>query len=196
MTRPSIAIRSAASHEMPATIATIVAAFLTDPPARFAWSSAHEYLRAMPLATGKFVGCCFEHGSAYVSADLCGAALWLPPGVGPDGEAVEKVFRDTAKREHLDDLLATFEKMAQSHPGEEHWYLAQIGVDPNAQGRGVGAALMAHAVARCDQERALAYLEASKQDNVAFYQRYGFEVTGRIQVGAAPAVVPMVRRPR
>lgn len=64
--------------------------------------------------------------TAYVSADLCGAALWLPPGVQPDGEAVERVFRDTAEREHLDDLLATFEKMDKSHPRETHWYLPQI----------------------------------------------------------------------
>ena len=83
------------------------------------------------------------------------------------------MFRDTAKREHLDDLLATFEKMDQSHPREAHWYLPQIGVEPNAQGRGVGAELMRHALARCDRERALAYLEASKPQNIPFYRRYG-----------------------
>jgi ribosomal protein S18 acetylase RimI-like enzyme len=107
-----------------------------------------------------------------------------------------KTFRETAQREHLDDLLATFEKMESSHPREPHWYLPQIGVDPTAQGRGLGAALMRHALARCDQERALAYLEASKPANVPFYQRHGFEVTGEIRVGAAPVIMPMARRPR
>jgi len=134
MIRPSIEIRSATSDEIPQVVAAIVAAFLTDPPARFAWSSPHDYLLAMPLATREFSGCCFEHGTAYVTADFCGAALWLPPGVQPNGKALERVFRDTAKREHLDDLLATFEKMDQSHPREAHWYLPQIGVEPNAQG--------------------------------------------------------------
>lgn len=196
MTRPSPVIRSATADEMPRTVATIVAAFVADPPARFAWPSAHEYLEAMPVATRKFVGSCFEHGTAYVAADFSGAALWLPPGVEPDGETLEKVFRETARREHLDDLLATFEKMGQSHPREPHWYLPQIGVDPNAQGRGVGDALMRHALARCDREQTLAYLEASKPDNVPFYQRHGFEVMGEIQVGAAPPVMPMVRKPR
>jgi GNAT superfamily N-acetyltransferase len=196
MTHPSIEIRSATSGEMPRAIAAIVAAFLTDPPARFAWPSPHAYLEAMPLATREFAGSSFEHGTAYVSADFCGAALWLPPGVQPDGEALEKVFRDTAEREHLDDLLATFEKMDQSHPREAHWYLPQIGVEPNAQGKGHGTELMRHALARCDQEGALAYLEASKAQNVPFYQRHGFEVMGEIQVGAAPPVTPMLRRPR
>lgn len=196
MTRPSIEIRSAASDEMPQAVAAIVAAFLTDPPARFAWPSPHDYLSAMPVATRAFAGSCIKHGTAYVSSDFRGAALWLPPGVEPDGEALEKVFRDTAKREHLADLLATFEKMETSHPQEPHWYLPQIGVDPTAQGQGLGAALMRHALARCDQERALAYLEASKPENIPFYERHDFEVIGQVQVGAGPLITPMLREPR
>ena len=196
MVHPSIEIRSATSDEIPRAIAAIVAAFLTDPPARFAWPSPHDYLVAMPVATGEFAGSSFQHGTAYVSADFCGAALWLPPGVEPNGRALEKVFRDTARPEHMDDLLGTFEKMEQSHPREAHWYLPQIGVEPNAQGKGIGAALMRHALARCDQERALAYLEASKPQNIPFYQRHGFEVIGEIQVGSAPLVTPMLRKPR
>jgi len=189
-------IRSATSDEVPRAVSAIVAAFISDPPARFAWPSPHDYLLAMPVATREFAGRSFEHGTAYVSDDLCGVALWLPPGVQPNGEALERVFRDTAKREHLDDLLATFEKMDQSHPREAHWYLPQIGVEPYAQGQGLGAELMRHALARCDQERALAYLEASKPENIPFYLRQGFEVIGEIQVGAAPLVTPMLRRPR
>lgn len=195
MTRPSVEIRSATPDEVTRAIAAIVAAFITDPPARFAWPSPYDYLLAMPLATREFAGSCFEHGTAYVSADLCSAALWLPPGVEPNGEILETMFRDTAKREHLDDLLATFEKMERSHPREAHWYLPQIGVDPNVQSKGIGSALMRHALARCDDEQALAYLEASKPENVPFYQRHGFEVIGEIQVGAAPLVTPMLRRP-
>jgi ribosomal protein S18 acetylase RimI-like enzyme len=195
MIQPPIEIRSAASDEIPRAVAAIVAAFITDPPARFAWPSPRDYLVAMPVATGEFAGSSFKHGTAYVSADFCGAALWLPPGVEPDGQALEKVFRDTAKPEHMDDLLATFEKMEKSHPREAHWYLPQIGVDPNAQGKGIGAALMRHALDRCDQERSLAYLEASKPQNIPFYQRHGFEVIGEIQVGSGPLITPMLRKP-
>ena len=114
----------------------------------------------------------------------------------PNSEALEKVFRDTAKPGHLDDLLATFEKMEQSHPQESHWYLPIIGVEPNSQGKGLGAALMHHAVARCDKERSVAYLESSNPRNIALYLRHGFEVIGEIRIGAAPLVTPMLRRPR
>ena len=196
MIGPSFETRSATREEMPQTVACIVAAFITDPLARFAWPSPYDYLRAFPLVTREFAGGSFEHGSAYVSADFCGAALWLPPGVHANAEALERVFRDTAKPEHLDDVLATFEKMGESHPDEPHWYLPMIGVEPNAQNRGVGRALMSHAVSRCDKEGLLAYLEAASPRSIPLYERHGFEVMGKIQIGEAPLITPMLRRPR
>jgi len=196
MAGPSIEIRSATLDEVPQAVASIVAAFLTDPVARFAWPSPHDYLRAKPLATREFGGGSFEHGTAFVSADFCGAALWLPSGVHPNDEALRKVFRDTAKPEHLDDLLATFEKMEQWHPDEPHWYLPLIGVDPNAQGNGLGGALMRCAVARCDQAGALAYLESSNPLNISLYERHGFEVMGEIRGADGPPIFPMYRPAR
>ena len=196
MIRPSTQIRSATPDEMPRAVAAIVAAFLTDPIARFAWPSAHDYLRNMPPGTREFVRGSFGHGTAYVSADFCGAAFWFPPGEHPNGEALERAFRDTAEPGHLHDLLATFEQMEQWHPKEPHWYLPMVGVEPNAQGKGLGAELMRHAVARCDQEAGLAYLESSNPRNISLYLRHGFEVMGEIRVGAGPLVTPMLRRPR
>jgi ribosomal protein S18 acetylase RimI-like enzyme len=196
MIQASTEIRSATSDEMSQAVATIVAAFVADPPARFAWPSAHDYLEMMPVATRAFAGSCIKHGTAYVTEDIRGVALWLPPGAEADSAALERVFRDSVKREHLNDLLATFEKMEKSHPREAHWYLPQIGVDPSAQAQGLGARLMRHALARCDEEQAMAYLEASKPQNIPFYQGHGFEVLGEIQVGAGPVVTPMLRKPR
>jgi GNAT superfamily N-acetyltransferase len=196
MAGPPIGIRSATRDELPQTVGCIVAAFITDPIARFAWPSPHEHLEAMPLCTRAFAGGSFEHETAHVTPDFCGAALWLPPGTHPDGEALDEVFRETAKREHLDDLLATFDKMGEWHPEEPHWYLPLIGVEPNAQGTGLGGALLRHAVAVCDREEATAYLESSNPRNISLYERHGFEVMGEIQIGAGPLVTPMLRRPR
>jgi GNAT superfamily N-acetyltransferase len=196
MLQASSEVRSATPDEMAHAVGAINAAFITDPIARFAWPAPHDHLCAMPLAAREFGGAAFAHGTAYVTPDFCGTALWLPPGVHPNGEALEEIFHETAKPEHLDDLLGTFEQMEQWHPEEPHWYLAMIGVEPNAQRRGLGADLMRHAVARCDRDGLLAYLESSNRRNVSLYMRHGFEVMGEIKVGAAPTVMPMVRRPR
>lgn len=188
-------IVTATSDERARTIATIVAAFVTDPLARFAWPTPYEYINAMPRAVAEFAAASFASDSAFVMQDFTGAALWMPSDVDPNGEALENVFRETCTPEHLDDLLGTFEGMAGFHPDEPHRYLAMIGVDPNAQGRGIGAHLMRHALARCDAEGTLAYLEASSPRNVSLYLRHGFEIIGEIQVGNAPPLMPMVRPP-
>jgi GNAT superfamily N-acetyltransferase len=194
--RQSNDIRSAGPDEMSHAVAAIISAFLVDPAARFAWPAARDYLKAMPLAIREFAGACFEQDSAYISADFSGAALWLPPGAQPNGEALEKVFRDTVQPEHLDDLLSTFERMDQSHPKEAHWYLAMIGVDPKAQGKGLGTELMRYALTRCDQDEVLAYLETANPRNIPLYERFGFEAQEPFQMGAAPRMTPMLRRPR
>ena len=196
MSGPRIDIRTAGEDERPAAVASVVAAFITDPIARFAYPSVHDYLREMPAATNEFAGASFEHGSAWVAADFSGAALWMPPGVHPNGEAFETILRTTAHPAHLDDLLGTFEQMGQCHPDEPHWYLPMIGVEPNAQGRGVGGALLRHAVERFDRDRVLAYLESSNPRNIPLYLRHGFVPMGEIRVGSAPVVTPMLRRPR
>jgi len=104
-------------------------------------------------------------------------------------------MRDRARAKHPGDLLSTFEKMEQSQLEEPHWYLPVIGVDPSAQGTGLGGALMRHALARCDEEGAPAYLESSNPRNISLYERHGLEVMGEIRIGAAPVVTPMLRRP-
>jgi len=82
-------------------------------------------------------------------------------------------------------------------PRGPHWYLATLGTDPPRQGRGVGSALLCDVLRRCDEEGLLAYLESSKERNVAFYRRHRFEVTGEIQVpGGGPRLWLMGREPR
>ena len=65
--------------------------------------------------------------------------------------------------------------MEKAHPEEPHWYLMVIGSDPSVRGAGFGQALMRSRLDRCDGEHAPAYLEASKEELVPYYSRFGFE---------------------
>lgn len=88
------------------------------------------------------------------------------------------------------------ELMKKNHPEEPHWYLGVIGSDPTVRGAGFGNALMRSRLDRCDAEGAPAYLESSKESNVPYYMRFGFEVTGEITIpGGGPTMWQMWRRP-
>ena len=75
-----------------------------------------------------------------------GAALWLPPGVSLDFDAIGSLLQRTVAESLLADLFAVFSQMPEYHPHEPHWYLAAIGIDPSRQNQGQGAALIEHAL--------------------------------------------------
>jgi ribosomal protein S18 acetylase RimI-like enzyme len=179
-----------------AAFAVIILAFATDPAARWSWPRPEDYLRNMPLLARAFGGSSFALGTADAIDGLAGVALWLPPGVTSDEAALGALIERTAPASIQQDAAGMGEQMASYHPQEPHWYLPLIGVDPVRQDRQLGDKLMAHALARCDADRLPAYLESSNPRNLGFYQRHGFEILGKIQVGSSPTIVPMLRKPR
>ena len=60
-------------------------------------------------------------------------------------------------------------------PDEPHWHLGPVAVEPGLQGMGIGSQMMEEFARRMDRERAVAYLETDKPQNVVFYERFGFE---------------------
>lgn len=189
-------VRAATSGDVGAVVHVITLAFSADPMTRWAIPDPHAYLSVMPDFVRAFGGSAFPNDTADWTDDRCGAALWLPPGVEPDGERMTALLETYGSREALSDLPSVFEQMGRFHPTEPHWYLPLIGVDPASQGRGLGGALMKHATDRCDRDGLPAYLESSNPRNISLYERHGFEVMGRIQAGSSPVMTPMYRKPR
>ncbi|HWA58678.1 MAG TPA: N-acetyltransferase [Gemmatimonadales bacterium] len=176
-------------------IQTITQAFVADPVCRWCWPDLGQYLAAMPAFTEAFGGRAFQSQTAFCTADYRAVALWLPPETGIDEGAVEAVLQASIEADRRAELYQLFEEMARYHPTESHWYLPLIGVDPAAQGQGYGARLLRLALERCDREGTVAYLEATSDRNIPLYQRHGFQVAGRIQVGSSPPLTPMLREP-
>jgi ribosomal protein S18 acetylase RimI-like enzyme len=185
------------AHDDRATAtATLLAAFTADPLLRWMFPDAAQYQRWFPELVRHFAGGAFEHGSAHRTGDGSGVALWLPPGAGPDEEALGAMMQEAIGADRIADVFDVLEQVGSYHPDAPHWYLPAIGVDPPAQGRGFGSALLAHAVAIIDEQHVAAFLESSNPRNVPLYQRFGFEVVREVQSGSSPTVFPMCRSAR
>lgn len=177
--------------------ATLTLAFGSDPVARWAMVDADNFLDAMMALVDPFGGrAAVDHGSAYVIGNFFGAAVWVPPGCHVDDDGIGKVFEKYVDQPRLGEVYAAFEKMSEYHPKGPHWYLPLIGVDPAYQRRGLGSALLRHALAVCDREQVPAYLESTSPASLSLYQRHGFDVIGEITVGNSPPLFPMLRKPR
>ena len=135
MTQPKI--KTAAASDQTSIAALLALAFSADPAVRWTWSDPQQLLTHFPAFVNAFAGAAFTSGSAYYVDGYAGAALWLPPGVRPDEEALNVLLQRSASEQTLSDLFAVFEQMRGYHPSEPHWYLPLIGVDPFQQGKGL-----------------------------------------------------------
>jgi ribosomal protein S18 acetylase RimI-like enzyme len=176
-------------------VGVLMRAFAADPPNRWMYPEDDAFRRHFPTFARALGGNALAAGTAFVTADFSGAAVWLAPGSGPDEAALSKLIEETLPPEKQATLAAVIEAMGRYHPHEPHWYLPFVGVDPARHGQGLGTALLRPILARCDAERLPAYLESSNPRNRPLYERLGFRVMGEIVVGDCPPVAPMLRRP-
>jgi GNAT superfamily N-acetyltransferase len=143
-------------------------------------------------------------GRCVVAGDLkLGAAAWLLPRT-----AQVETVESGAKSEYLASILGPkgYEsynrivqymapRAAQVVP-EAAWYLSIIGVAPAAQGRGLGAALLAETLAEASRVQAPCYLETFTPRSVRFYERLGFRSVGEhVEPTTGKAYVVMLREP-
>jgi len=177
-------------------IATQVLAFGNDPVARWLYPDPLQYLTYFPQFVRTFGNKALEHKTTYFADRYIGAAFWFPPSVEPDGDPLIDLLENSVAKPEQDDLFQVLEEMSHFHPHQPHWYLAILGVEPTQQGKGYGSALLQPILQECDRTDTPAYLESSKPDNLPFYNRYGFEQIGLIQVGSSPPIFPMLRLPR
>jgi ribosomal protein S18 acetylase RimI-like enzyme len=197
----SAAVRRASSADVPALARTLAHAFADDPIAR--WSCKPDALR--PRLLERFYAIrlrqLLRHDEVWTEPGLTGAALWLPPDAWRtsmrEDAALATVLLHPRLLPRLPLVVHGFTGIERHHPPHPpHWYLAVLGTDPEAQGHGIGSALLRPLLARCDEDGVGAYLESSKERNIAFYARHGFRVTDEVRLPRGPRAWLMWREPR
>src|SRR3954471_21709197 len=141
-----------------------------------------------------------KKGALHTTADgpAKGGAIWMAPGQWKTGglELLGQLPLMFSLGTASPRALALLSQIEKTPPADPRWSLAIRGTATEHQGKGVGSALIEPVLTKCDTEGIPAYLESSKDSNIPFYKRHGFEVTGEITMKDGPTLWPMWRDPR
>jgi ribosomal protein S18 acetylase RimI-like enzyme len=192
---PGPALRRATAADAHRLKTVLAEAFYEDPV--LSWllpdqRSREARLRRFFAIELRYLG--LPHGHVWTTEDLSGTAISLPASAWhPPLRAVlleGRLFGAQLPRATRLQLATD-----RRHLREPHHYFRDIGVLPEAQGRGLGSALMRPTLERCDREGLPAYLEASSERSAALYERLGFRVTEELRIGGSPPLWLMLREP-
>jgi ribosomal protein S18 acetylase RimI-like enzyme len=178
---------------------TVLAEAFVDDPV-FGWLMPNDSRRRARLR--RYFGIelrqfALPHGRVWTTDDLAGAMLSLPPGKWrvPLGTTLLHGSAFGVQVARAARFGATMEWRHMRHMRAPHYYVRDIGVHPDRQGRGLGGALMRPTLDRCDREGLAAYIEASNERSAALYERLGFQLTEELRVGGSPPLRLMIRPP-
>jgi len=184
----SIAIELLESSRYAETGSMLARAFDADPawcfvypdparrPAQLAWLFEHWSRVMGPL------------GACFIGSRGEGAAMWFPPGKGPRvsswsciragfGAIPFKLGLGGIRRALI--LQADIEVHWAEVPQQPCWMLDVLGVHPDFQRQGVGAALIRPILERADAEGLPCHVITHNQANIAYYERHGFRLLRR-----------------
>jgi ribosomal protein S18 acetylase RimI-like enzyme len=157
---------------------TLAEAFVDDPlKLHLTGASVVPVPKSIPFFTA-FLRLQLAHQLVFTTQGYEGVAVWAPPDQWK--VPFSAILRNTPTflklyRRRLFANLRVLGDLERHHPTEPHYYLEFIGTSPIHQGKGFGRLLIEPMVARADEEGVGMYLENSKEANLSFYGRFGFE---------------------
>lgn len=179
--------------------ASLAKAFYDDPCCSFAYPNDTTRLRNLEILFATQARALWNQREIHVADDFSSAAVWARPGewkmsmLGLLRGIVPASLRTRPKLAALRGYLRT----DGLHPDEPHWYLEFLGTVPAQQGKGLGAHVLAPVLRRCDEEGVPVWTWSSNENNLAFYQRQGFEVLDKLEFApGGPPIFPIRRDPR
>lgn len=198
---PVPAVRKATLADIDLLSEAITRAFDDDPIWQHVFPERHRHERARVFTAYELRHHYLGEDETWTTAEgVKGAAVWMPPKKWKQSrrEALRAV--PTLLRVMGAKSVAAYRVQSAieaAHPPGEHYYLSILGTDPTYQGQGVASACLEPVLTRCDEQGIGAYLESSKEQNIPFYNRHGFEVTRELKLpGGCPSLWLMWRDPR
>ncbi|MFE0874165.1 GNAT family N-acetyltransferase [Streptomyces smyrnaeus] len=194
---PAAQVRPAGSKDVPVALRTLTRAFADYAFTRHVVAADGHLQRVARFQELFLTRIGIPYGQVWVADGGQAVAVWTTPDRDPSpgfaevGPQLEELAGDRAF------AFESAERALTPHrPAEPAWFLATVGVDPAAQGCGLGSAVVRAGLEAADLAGQPAFLETSAERNVAFYQRLGFTVTAEVDLpDGGPRTWAMLRRP-
>ncbi len=159
-------VRAANVQDHPLLAEILADAFQDDPLAIWLCEDPVERFRNNRGFFTQLLGKAGERAAIDMGECGDGVAIWQSVGRAVDLKAPPGARPETGD---------VFERLSHAAPSPPYWYLAFIGA--RSKGEGIGQALLRHRLARLSGKVAL---WTANEKNLNFYNRFGFEVTTRI----------------
>ncbi|KAJ5631442.1 uncharacterized protein N7484_011542 [Penicillium longicatenatum] len=101
------------------------------------------------------------------------SSITTGPSGGEDAGAVRVDQLVTANKKGLESAQAQYSKNSM-------WYLEVIAVHPSLQARGIGGGVMNSILEHVENQPI--YLECTRQENIGFYESFGFQVVDEVEL--------------
>jgi GNAT superfamily N-acetyltransferase len=176
--RPAIKVVPAAPGRAEALASVFGRAFVDDPMMRWSLGVHGDFEHRLRRCFSYFLEQVVEFGVVWEVDGGSGAAVWVPPQAGDLGNTdpwthpgITALTNDGGRR--YDTFWAWVESRL---PAEPLWQLDSIAVEPAAQGRGLGKALIEAGLAQARADGVGAFLSTGAARNVDIYGRCGFRI--------------------
>ncbi|GLF93088.1 GNAT family N-acetyltransferase [Streptomyces yaizuensis] len=190
-------VRPATPEDIPAAVRTLTRAFADYPHTRHVVAADDHEERVRGLQELFLTAVGMPYGRVWIDGDGLAVAVWTTPDQDPGPGFAEVGSRVAELAGDRAPFYEATERAAEPHrPKEPVWFLATVGVDPSAQGRGLGSAVIRPGLAAADRAGYPAYLETATEANVRLYERLGFTVTAQVSgTDGGPTTWCMRREP-
>ena len=178
-------LRLAVESDCNAVAAILAAAFQNDPIMLWTFVKPEGVRRAMRVF---FLSVYLRQGLVLIEKNGLAVSLWLLPGRRRTLSVLAGLHYAAALAP-VAGLLPIFrgarfaDALAKAHRARPALYLFALGVRPEAQKRGLGSTMIGSGLQFASDLGVAVDLETSKPANIAYYERHGFRVRAKIQVG-------------
>jgi len=180
-------VRAATSGDLKTASGVLALAFENYPWTR--WSIPEDdFSRRLAGLQELYLRYALSAGAVLVEEQVHGVIALLPP----DAPAPSEEFQGRVAELHGDRLNVVARASLPPAP-DDHWTLETVGVRPERQGTGLGAALIRAGLDVVEAASGAGVaLETSSDANVRMYERFGFVVTATSRIDQGPVVHSMV----